>query len=934
MIRRPSTRFGMIPHDRFISLMRMFDENKQPKHDDKLTFPEYIGQYCDYSHTKHTQAGVHRMSRQESRDLDTQREMGVLINKVWTHHIKDPNHLAQYCAFKSIRELSSYVDVIDIHIFDPVRVLGTYHGDKKVRGLTDNVAKLCTKPTLIPVLNKTVSIPGPPGNISPCAFILAHAVQILLFPPQDWNSDRVYSRDQGAYAHRFPTPETIGGGTTPTVAGLFSMEDLHRAVLLFSHLTKRRTAWKWIRKTAPPSSSNAKFPGYHRPASPATDHDQPEATTEPLSNEEPSNSMASPQIDQRMASVDEDAPEELTGPQLIKGLDTIKINTMLVELTTTTRPRQTIAERQQELHSPEMHPLLELKLNHIVDCAKTIHAQPDFDKLLARSRETETRVTFSLEGPDSSSFMRHQLDSRSGAGELSPTIIIEECEFPDGTPISFSVVGINPKVSEEALLACFDWRNNSVIKSNEPYFPGSLGNAKSLINRLNDPTVPKSQIEDHANLDVSAMVEAYDSVYEDESCGVNLFYQQNILDSGVTELGSRDVKVNWLLHQSPIMTRVLDLAITYCKRNKERLLVYVEDPWIQCLLVGLFVTAGFDIATTRTSDGAVETNRIIREWKNQDSGLEIFVANIHTKVMDVDMQKYCSKALILDWPLEPQRLLRTINHMAKHRLGSKEEAMVHMLKLRWSHHDETERICCTKWAMQLSKDINLPDWMTGAVREVCIFEMIKTAWHQEFNRYAWVVMRDNGRRDYNGASMTHHDGIAPRLGHVFSIAAKLILNFPEDKEFWFDSEEVLVAGCYRFLEVIDADFDKGAADRLKVKLSYSPERLRESCLLAFEHSMYFTYHQFKHEYVYGDDYHERNEQLRLGVEARARGEVSVWSDDEAEAEADGDEETEQFDETGTKRKGGDHGEGGAKKQKTGAGSVKHAGCDLDGADEK
>ncbi|KAG9503581.1 hypothetical protein J7337_003532 [Fusarium musae] len=38
--------------------------------------------------------------------------MGVSINKVWTVEMKDPNQLAQYCTFKSSRELSSYVDVI------------------------------------------------------------------------------------------------------------------------------------------------------------------------------------------------------------------------------------------------------------------------------------------------------------------------------------------------------------------------------------------------------------------------------------------------------------------------------------------------------------------------------------------------------------------------------------------------------------------------------------------------------------------------------------------------------------------------------------------------------------------------------------------------------------------------------------------------------
>ncbi|KAF5597715.1 uncharacterized protein FSUBG_8365 [Fusarium subglutinans] len=949
--------------DHFISLMRLFNKDKEHAHDRRISFPSWIKKYCDYSHIKYTQAGVHDLSDPK---LEVQRKMGILINKVWTVEMKDPNHLAQYCAFKSIKELSSYIDVIvpdivyqaafvtqnyflvpdsyfnshdgnlieppktryldffqskdryehrmlDIDGIEPIKVLSTYHKDENVRQFVNNVAQLCTKPTFILAVNQTVSMPGEPGNISPHAFILAHAVQILLFAPQDWDPDRIYTRDQGAYAHRFPTPETIGGGTAPAVAGLFSMEDLYRAVLLFYYLLKRRSASKWITKTAPTSSSNAEVPGYHCPTSPTMNPGLPKVTTAPLSDGESGNSMANTHSDQQTSFVDGDAPEALGEPQPIKGLDTVKINTILVESSTTTRPKRRIAARQRELHRPEMHPLLEWELKFEVTRAKKLHAQPDFDKLLKRARETETQVTFSLQGPNIPALMRHQVDSTPGTGDMPPTIVIEECDFQEENPIACHVAKIMPKVSEKvcnqtdeemlehrkALLTCFDWRNNSTLKSDKPF-----------IKRLKDPNVPRSQIEDDTSPDVITMVKCT---------------TWSTMMKAVVFICST-CRTDWT--GVPIMTRALDLAIKYCKDKKERLLVYVEDSWIQCILVALFVTAGFDVGTVRSSDGAVETSRIIREWNNPHSGLEIFVANVDTKVMHADMQKCCSKALILDWPLEPERLLRTINHMVKNRLNFREPAMVHILKLRCSHHDEIERICCTKWAIQLSKDINLHEWMTGAVREVCIFEMIKTAWHQGFNRYAWVVMHDMGRQDYDGGSMTHHDGIAPRLGHVFSIAAKLMLNFPKDKEFWADSEEVLVAGCFRFLRVIDSDFEKGI-DRLEVQLSYTPERLRENCLLAFEHSIGFICHQLEHAYVYGDDsYHERNEQLRLGVEARARGEVSAWSDDAesqaveqdpgVDAEADGDEESDQVDETSSKRKAGDDDEGGAKKQKTSA----------------
>ncbi|KAG9503580.1 hypothetical protein J7337_003531 [Fusarium musae] len=88
--------------------------------------------------------------------------------------------------------------MIDIDGMDPIKVLSTFHSNEKARRFINDVAKLCTKPTFIPVLNQTVSTSGEPGKISPCAFILAHAVQVLLFAPQDWDPNRVYTRDQNA----------------------------------------------------------------------------------------------------------------------------------------------------------------------------------------------------------------------------------------------------------------------------------------------------------------------------------------------------------------------------------------------------------------------------------------------------------------------------------------------------------------------------------------------------------------------------------------------------------------------------------------------------------------------------------------------------------------------------------------------------------------
>jgi hypothetical protein len=121
----------------------------------------------------------------------------------------------------------------------------------------------------------------------------------------------------------------------------------------------------------------------------------------------------------------------------------------------------------------------------------------------------------------------------------------------------------------------------------------------------------------------------------------------------------------------------------------------------------------------------------------------------------------------------------------------------HLLKTKNSYYDNIERICCKKWATQLSAEVALPDWITGVLREMCIFELIKTSWHQPFNRYAWVVEKEIQRRD-----MSYHSNDTVRLGHIFSLACKVILNIEATREFWEENSIFLVEACRNMLEYV------------------------------------------------------------------------------------------------------------------------------------
>ncbi|KAF5538316.1 hypothetical protein FNAPI_11148 [Fusarium napiforme] len=958
MVRGLSNRFNMTDEDHFVSLMRMFDENKKHYCDHRLPYPKWIERYCDYSHTKHREDGVHDLSHP---DLAIQRRYGVFVNKPWTSEMKDPVHLAQYCAFKSIRELSSYVDVITmVDFIDPLEVLMAYNCNENIREFTNKVAKLCTKPTFIPALNKYVLVPHDPGNISPCAFVLAHAVQILLFSPQDWDPYRVYSKDQRAYAHRFPTPGTIGGGTIPAVAGLFSMEDLYRVILLFFYLLKRRSVSKWITKTAPTSSSNAEFPGYHQPASSSVDQGAHHDINEPrLSETSPGASKGAPQanevdavvvnnepndsgndedrsdqpeedvnepegvpedenedeneaeahqsregnVESNQSDQDEnedeqanegegaDMPERFNETETIEGLKTITINTLILETLTTTRPSASLSQRLRELGKP---PVSSDDIGEELWFLLEHHMMPDFESEVSASTKNDTQVPFDLGLSD----MKHLIKGPSGTdseiNHPSPLVLVEECRYQWDIPHYPEIDDLghaqppgqgNHPMSEslehrKAVLTSFDWRNKILLELEEPPFLATVDNARSAMKDLLNPEIEEFQIAGFGTEEVTPLVNTYKLLRDDQTCGLRLLFDQAIGQRSRHAPTTRLDCIRWVCYYNPIMTRALEVANKYCGDDKERLVVYVEDSWIQCIVGALFVVAGFNVGSIRSSDTAEEQAKIIEQWKNKTSGLEILVANLDTKVLDVNVHTDCTKGLLLNWTLEPERMLKIINNMGS--TGQKERSILHMVKIAGSYHDVIERVCCTKWAMQLSKDIKLPEWMTGVIREICIFELIKSTWHQEFNRYAWIVAHDLKGHDFE-----YHDPKWRQLGHVFSIVAKLILHHPEDKEFWVESMPILVELCFHFNNAFDV------SDFLGHRLSLTPKEMRNSFLPMFK--------GIKSARAAIDDEQasERREVLQRGFEARAKDNETVTH-------------------RGEKRKADDGGGGGVKKQKTSA----------------
>ncbi|KAM0541913.1 hypothetical protein ACHAO7_010214 [Fusarium culmorum] len=251
--------------------------------------------------------------------------MGVLVNATWIPRRTPVKSLAQYCAFDNPKDMTAYIDVIipdivheaallasnppskaeyagaadiEFHEFietnrfyaippdsaqntnfsdefvrpSPTKVLKAYYLNNEVHDFVDQIIKLCPQPTFLPVqmrhFHPCYKDSDPLGkHLHPEAFVLAAAAQILLFAPQDWKSDRVYSRDSTEYEYRFPTRDNIGGGTDQIVGSKYSMEDLHRAILMFYRLVDRRSEEGWLAKRQY-RDAPSKFPGYHDPDKP------------------------------------------------------------------------------------------------------------------------------------------------------------------------------------------------------------------------------------------------------------------------------------------------------------------------------------------------------------------------------------------------------------------------------------------------------------------------------------------------------------------------------------------------------------------------------------------------------------------------------------------------------------------------------------------
>ncbi|OPB46758.1 hypothetical protein A0O28_0068820 [Trichoderma guizhouense] len=145
----------------------------------------------------------------------------------------------------------------------------------------------------------------------------------------------------------------------------------------------------------------------------------------------------------------------------------------------------------------------------------------------------------------------------------------------------------------------------------------------------------------------------------------------------------------------------------------ERIVIYVDTPWIQQLMYASMKMAGFvtltgqilvaNINIMATGNAQLSSPSALRRHYEKGHGVRTLARKSGSN--GVAYQQF---------------------HGRLNRLGQKHAVIRHCIKVKDSFHDYQDRVMLTKWACQLSAESNVKSWLSGALREMFLFEIMKT----------------------------------------------------------------------------------------------------------------------------------------------------------------------------------------------------------------
>ncbi|KAL2682399.1 hypothetical protein Neosp_006850 [[Neocosmospora] mangrovei] len=505
-----------------------------------------------------------------------------------------------------------------------------------------------------------------------------------------------------------------------------------------------------------------------------------------------------------------------------------------------------------------------------------------------------------------------------GKGVLPSTIVVEEMRYwPDslaGQEVDFrgrlcakqlfsnqnpqtadhsvSNENISPNPSEaqlnfgihrEGVLGALDPRNMLLLEPKEASFHGSKSRlerhfaqfASNLPETLTRAKNAKA-IENPGHQVVLGLEHVDELIRSSTNGGLDYLFLHTRSDPHLLAPSDRAAFLRWFAAESPVIIRVFQLLLQWVRKEKQRVLLFVDTPWIQSVVVSALTLHGYVVGTVRSNNTAAERASIIAQWNNPKSKLQVFVANIQTMSTGVNLHKCCCKGAFLNWHLSASSMHQMIGRL--NRLGQKGAVDFRLLKVQDSYHDNIERLNVTKWMIQLSAEIGLPSWLQYELLEICICEAMKSSWHMPFNRYSWIVEREMSKGD-----MAYHSDHVITMGHMFSMMARVLLETDDDIEraFWSDNVNYIAEAARRLTKAGGKIASVAMAEKY---LGFGTDKLKKKLKALFSEECT----KLKKEFEEDNTILRRNERMRQAVKDRkAKAVTKATVDDSGSDESDG-----------------------------------------------
>ncbi|UZP40138.1 hypothetical protein NXS19_007954 [Fusarium pseudograminearum] len=350
-----------------------------------------------------------------------------------------------------------------------------------------------------------------------------------------------------------------------------------------------------------------------------------------------------------------------------------------------------------------------------------------------------------------------------GDGLLPSTIRVEECHYNDEDSDGKLVVAqgilhaqslsnicddhdskamMDSGAHRAGVITAFDPRTVKMFDNDPPAF---FGNKSKLVWRFSTLTREFSTTHrqrQNANVLESDRqilgIEHIETLLRNTNTGgLHYYYDYFKIDPFVTFPVGRSSLVEWLAIKSPTMIRVLQLLDKHIRQDGNRVLLMVDTLWIQSFVTSLLVHFGYTAITIRTSDIPAARQEVIEKWNDPESDLDVFVGNFNTLNIGVKLHSACHLGIFLNWHLDPTTMEKNFRRLDGP--DQREAVQWFLLKQADSYQDNVERLLVQNWIVTSSSKCGLPLWMDNEILEISLCEVMKSLWHQPFNRYAWLV---------------------------------------------------------------------------------------------------------------------------------------------------------------------------------------------------